>query len=114
MRVYDPEAFAERVNIAALVISTRGRTSRSFDTCFEMWDGDAVAVALYRRARKNPKLRFNLFEYVSRQTVVPKAFANRRRKNLTQWARELRAEAKARSDVWFADLEAKRAAETAP
>lgn len=91
---YTPDAFAYRVNFAARVICSGARTTRSFDTCFEMADGDAVAVALYRRARTNPKLRANLYKYLSRTTLVPEAFAARRRdtRDLGKWARELRAE----------------------
>ena len=52
--VYDTENFQGRVSLAALYISKGRETTRSFDTCFEMWDGDAVAVALLRRAERNP------------------------------------------------------------
>lgn len=92
-----PENYAGRVSAAALVISTGGRTSRSFDNCFENYDGDAVAVALYRRAQKNPEgnLAQNLWRYLSRDSVEPLAAANAHRSNLAAWARELRADAAA-------------------
>jgi hypothetical protein len=54
--VYDPEAFKERVDYAAACL-VRGTKSRRFDTCFEMYDGDAVVTALVRRAWKNERLR---------------------------------------------------------
>ena len=54
--VYNPEAFRARVNYAAKCLM-RGIQSRRFDTCFEMNDGDAVIVALLRRAAKNPALK---------------------------------------------------------
>lgn len=92
MSVYDKEAFAERVSLAARCIASgKGLDSRSFDTCFEMNDGDAVAAALYRRAKKNPALRVALFKRLSRNTVVPAAFRARHFKVLSQHARELRA-----------------------
>jgi len=56
--VYDPDAFAQRVNYAArciLIGGSRTRT-RHFDTCFEMSDGELVVTALIRRAEKNPRL----------------------------------------------------------
>ncbi len=53
--VYEPEAFQARVAYAAVCL-VEGIQSRRFDTCFEMFDGDAVVVALVRRARKNPRL----------------------------------------------------------
>lgn len=53
--VYEPEAFQARVNYAATCL-VNGISSRRRDTCFEMFDGDAVVVALVRRARKNPRL----------------------------------------------------------
>ena len=110
-RINDPENFAGRVNLAALVISQGGRTSRSFDNCFENYDGDAVATALYRRAQKNPDsdLARNLWRYIARDSVEPLAQANAHRQNLTAWARELRAEAQR---AW-AKLHAEQAARNA-
>lgn len=61
----EPDNFKGRVNYAAAVISAGRRTTRSFDNCFENWDGDAVAAALMRRAEKNQKLRQNLPRYIS-------------------------------------------------
>ena len=66
MCVYDDDAFQERVNFAAGYIA-QGRTStRRFDTCFEMNDGDAVVAALFRRTEKAPqsKLAKNLPQYI--------------------------------------------------
>jgi hypothetical protein len=64
--VYAPDAFASRVAFAAALIARGGETSRRFDTCFEMYDGDAVAAGLMRRAKANPegKLARNLFSYI--------------------------------------------------
>lgn len=70
--------FSYRVNFAAAHISRGANSTRSFDNCFEMWDGDAVAVALYRRARKNAKLRKNLWNYIGRELCVQVAFKHRR------------------------------------
>ncbi len=47
--------FQYRVNYAAKCIMT-GTKSRRSNSCYEMWDGDIVVVALVRRARNNPKL----------------------------------------------------------
>lgn len=63
--VYTSENFAGRVNYAALVISKQRKTTRSFDTCFEMFDGDAVAAAIWRRSLKNPTLAQNLPQYLT-------------------------------------------------
>lgn len=96
--INDPENFAGRVDVAALVISQGRHTTRSFDNCFENYDGDAVATALYRRAQKRPDgdLSRNLWRYLSRDTVEPVAIENAHRTNLAAWARELRATARAR------------------
>lgn len=96
--VNDPDNFAGRVNLAALVISKGRSTSRSFDSCFENNDGDAVATALYRRAQKSPDgdLARNLWRYLSKDSVEPVALANAHRTNLSAWSRELRAAANAR------------------
>lgn len=97
MSVYDSEAFAERVNFAAAYISAGREATRRFDTCFEMCDGTAVAVAVYRRARRNPKLMRNLWRYLGRASVVPVAFRERRRptRDLPAWAAEQRERAAA-------------------
>ena len=56
---------------ACAYISTGRETNRSFDSCFEWWGADAVAIALYRRSQKRPdtKMAQNLFKYLSRDTV---------------------------------------------
>lgn len=57
--VYNASAFKQRVNYAAacIVIGGSRTQTRHFDTCFEMYDGRVVAVALARRAANNPKLK---------------------------------------------------------
>ena len=70
MSVYEPEAFAERVQFAARVISEGRPTSRRFDTCCEMGDGDEVAVMVYRRSLNNPKIAANIWRYLSKETVM--------------------------------------------
>lgn len=72
------KTFQSRVNMAANYISNGRNISRAFDSCFEMGDGDAVAVALYRRSRSNPKLRANLWRYLSRNATIAAAFKYRR------------------------------------
>lgn len=69
MSVYDEFAFAERVNFAANYIRNNRTTTRRFDTCFEMHDGDAVATALIRRADADPagNLARNLFKYIGEE-----------------------------------------------
>ena len=64
--VYDDNAFQYRVEFAAAVISRGGETTRNFDTCFEMYDGDQVIAALVRRVRANPdgRLALNFSRYL--------------------------------------------------
>jgi len=52
--VYRPDNYHGRVKLAASYIAQDKGGTRTFDTCFEMDDGAAVAVALYRRAQENP------------------------------------------------------------
>lgn len=54
--------FTARVNYAAKCITKMSIGGRAFFSCFEMSDGDAVVVALYRRSLKNPKLAANLWK----------------------------------------------------
>lgn len=54
---YIKDNFIGRVNYAAQCITRQtGIGGRTFDTCFEMNDGDAVVTALVRRAKKNERL----------------------------------------------------------
>lgn len=92
--VYDPENFAGRVNLAAFYMIQGREPTRAFDTCFEMYDGDAVGVALYRRmkASKDSGLAWGLPRYLNLPDIEKLAADNAHRKNLAAWARELRAE----------------------
>lgn len=112
-RVYDTDAFAERVSLACAYIAARKETTRKFDTCFEMYDGDAVGVAVYRRSLRNPRLRANLWRYLGRPMLVELAYRERRRptRQLSAWAAELRRKGVEESERFFATIEAKRQAE---
>ena len=70
--VYGTWNFQARVNFAAQAISRSYETTRLFDTCFEMDDGDFVVVALYRRSVNNPKLANNLWRYLRQESVMEK------------------------------------------
>ncbi len=94
--VYNPESFAARVNFAAKVIASGANTTRRFDTCFEMFDGDAVCVALYRRSLKNPKLAANLHRYISFEQWEIDKLKDVKTRDLAKAARAERAEHAAR------------------
>jgi len=51
-----PASFQQRVNFAAQGIRNQDTKNREFDSCFETHDGDLVATALIRRARKDAEL----------------------------------------------------------
>lgn len=59
-------SFAKRVQRAAAHIGAGRPITRSLDNCFESYDGEAVAHALFRRAARNPetKLAQNLQQYL--------------------------------------------------
>ena len=99
----DPENFAGRVNFAAFIITKGQNTSRSFDNCFENYDGDAVAAALVRRAQKNERLAANLFRYINRDTATAAA-ARLEGQKLATAARAMRAKARAENEAWLASL----------
>jgi hypothetical protein len=94
-RVYEPEAFASRVAFAATVIAAGRNTTRNFDTCFEMSDGDEVAAALVRRAKANPtgNLAKNLFRYIGKELALESydATAQLSTRQLAEKAAESRA-----------------------
>jgi len=77
-----------------------------------MYDGHAVSVALYRRAQKDlhGPLAANLWRYLRQDIIEPRAAENAHRKNLTAWARELRAEGEREMAVIRAEMEARNAA----
>ncbi len=58
----------DRINFAASYIAAGRRTTRTFDTCFEMGDGEQVYNGLRQRAAKNPqgKLALNLYRYINK------------------------------------------------
>ena len=64
-------SFTARVNLAANYISQGRNSSRAFDSCFENYDGDAVVVALGRRAQARPdgNLAKNIGKYLSFDSV---------------------------------------------
>jgi hypothetical protein len=53
--------FKRRVDFAIRVISDGSTTTRQFDSCFEMYDGDYVVAAIMRRAAHNPRLHEALY-----------------------------------------------------
>lgn len=79
--------FAGRVAYAAATIIAGREATRSFDNCFENYDGSYVAAALVRRAAKNPRLAANLPRYLD--PVMAQHCADRfEGLNLTKAARE--------------------------
>jgi len=93
MKRSTPTDFSWRVETAARFIASGRPTNRRFDGCFECFDGDAVATALYRRTRRRPdtKLARNLWRYLHRPTVIPIVWANRHRSNFQAWSDDLTA-----------------------
>jgi hypothetical protein len=98
--VYRTDNFAGRVNYAATVISRKGGHTRHFDTCFEMDDTTEVAVAVYRRSLKNPKLAANIWSYIARETVMRdvEELKDIKTRDLPARAAQSRARAKAASE----------------
>ena len=87
----DDGGFRARVEKAAAWIGTGRPTSRAFDSCFEMWDGAAVCVALLERAQRRPdtKLAANLWRYLARHHVEKVASERPPGLSLAEWSRQL-------------------------
>jgi len=106
--VYNSDDFQYRVDFAANVISRMGRVTRNFDTCFEMYDGDAVAAALTRRARANPagSLAKHLPKYISEELALEgyETTKHLTRAGLAGYAAELRAEGQRNANELFAQV----------
>lgn len=113
MSVKDENNFSGRVNYAARVIASGKEPHRGFDDCFEMYDGAEVAVAVYRRSMNNPAIAANIWRYLGREKVVENAcrLAHLSARGLSLQAAETRKRRKAESDAWFAEIEARRAAQ---
>jgi hypothetical protein len=104
-RLNDPENFVGRVAYAAKIIAYGGSPSRAFDNCFENHDGDEVATAIVRRARRNPKIAANLHRYLnlaSAEEATQRLAAVPTRK-LPAVARETRTRKAAEFKAWLED-----------
>jgi len=106
--VYNANDFQYRVDFAANVISRMWRTTRSCDTCFEMYDGQPVAAALMRRARANPAgpLAKNLSKYIREELAYEddETTTHLTRADLAGYAAELRAQGQRNANKVFAQL----------
>lgn len=98
--------FSGRVNYAAAVISSGRRTSRTFDSCFENNDGSEVAVAVYRRSLKNPKIAANIFRYLAKEITMDDV--ERLKAVSTRDLAKSAAESRARSKRQFDEMMARR------
>jgi len=105
-QIHELEGFWDRVNFASAVIARNGEPTRNFDTCFEMYDGNAVAAAVVRRAKANPDgpLARNLFpRYLGPRAIESyETTKHLSRKQLEQHAADLRTEAILARDAWWA------------
>jgi hypothetical protein len=97
----DDGGFSRRVATAAAWIGSGRKTSRAFDSCFEMNDGDAVGAALLRRAEKRPgtKLAANIWRFLDRVHVEESAARRPAGMSLPEWSRALIAEHAPKSDA---------------
>lgn len=68
---FKPQSFEGRVRYAADLIASGARPCRAFDSCFENYDGDAVAVL--RQAAKIPALAQNFGRYLNRSRAAADA-----------------------------------------
>lgn len=80
------ETFSDRVNYAARWIVSGRETNRRFDSCFECFDGDAVVLALCRRAEKNERLRQMLPRYIAETSIrdVPQRYIGRKPEDVSR------------------------------
>lgn len=111
----DPNNFAGRVSRAASHMAQGRPITRGLDNCFENHDGDAVAVALYRRAQKNPEgqLARNIWRYLNQTDTEALAAAHAHRTDLLAWSRDLVAASRARWQAMREEQLARNAAQAA-
>lgn len=105
--------YAGRVNYAAAVIIAGREPTRNFDNCFENYDGEIVATALWRRAQKNPRLAQNLPRYLAVDLCEKNAqeFAHIPTRKLGEAAAAIRARKQAEADAAHARFLAEKEAE---
>jgi len=105
-RIHEPDGFWDRVSFACAVVAHSARTTLQFDSCFEMYDGHAVAAAVVRRAKARPDgpLARNLFpRYLGPRALASyEATKHLSRKQLENCAADLRKEAIRANDAWWA------------
>ena len=105
-RIHELDGFWDRVSFACAVVARGARTTRQFDTCLEMYDGDAVAAAVVRQAKARPDgpLARNLFpRYLGPRALASyEATKHLSRKQLENYAADLRKEAIRANDAWWA------------
>lgn len=105
--------FRRRVNRASSHISRGTPSTRAFDNCFEMHDGDYVVTALVRRSAANPTgpLARNLFTYIGekRALEVARALQNIPTDQLPRHAEACILKAHREFDEWMEAQRQKRA-----
>src|ERR1019366_194504 len=70
-QLYNENAFLARVNFAEKCFRDHQTHTRAMDTCFGMYDGAAVVVALVRRCRARPPLSRSSAVLVSTAPYMP-------------------------------------------
>jgi hypothetical protein len=100
-QLYNENAFLARVNFAEKCFRDHQTHTRAMDTCFEMYDGAAVVVALVRRARLDNALYAAIASdwsdrFPAEWLDIETKYWHIPTKRLANLARELRATAKAR------------------
>ena len=117
--VYDEDNFFARVTYAAQCFIRNTHETLHFDTCFGMFDGDAVVTALVRHARTNP----TLYEAIAKQwrEGFPKSwietearYASWTTKRLSILARELRTTGQRASQQFLEQLQMAQSTDTTP
>ncbi len=103
-----PDEFTRRVNQALSLIQTGQTSTRTFDACFEMYDGELVAVAVYRRAQRDPALLARLWRGLGQEITLAAVtqYAPFTDEDLPRLARQLRAQRYAEARAELARLQA--------
>ncbi len=103
-QLYNESAFLARVNFAEKCFRSHQTNTRAMDTCFEMYDGAAVVVALVRRARLDHALYVAIASdwsgrFPTEWLELETKYSHIPTERLGNLARELRATAKARDSA---------------
>jgi len=86
------DGFSSRLELAYSYIESGRQTDSAFDACFEMYDSDAVAVALWAKLDDfdcSEAFAGNIWKYLSQESVLRAALCKPDSMSFEEWSSHL-------------------------